>query len=94
MPDAIPCQECEELKQASKQAYRNWTFYRPTHTDKRSKSRWFKADRDAHSTLERAYNLSEAKHRLHVLEKHSENVDGREVARNLSIVIRKGRLKP
>lgn len=94
MPDATECQECQALKQASKQAYRDWTFYRPIHTDGRSKSRWFKSDRDAHSALERAYHLAEAKYQLHVFEKHSQNPDGREVARNLSIVIRDGRLKP
>lgn len=95
MPDATECQECEALKQASKQAHRELTFYRPAMTsDRRSKSRWFKADRNAHAALECAYNLAEAKYRLHVLENHSQNADGGDLARNLSIVIRDGRLKP
>jgi len=93
MIDAAPCRDCEELERASKQAYRDWTFYRPMHIDRRSKSRWFKADRDASAALERAYNLAEAKYHLHRAE-HEKDPDGRDVARNLSIVIRSGRLKP
>jgi hypothetical protein len=93
MADAAVCQECERLREASRQAHRDWTFYRPMHSGYRPQSRWSKADREARTALERAYNLAEAKYQLHHAE-HMDNPDGRDVARNLSTVIRGGRLKP
>jgi hypothetical protein len=87
------CQECENLKKASHDAYRSWRGYRPMHTDYRPKSRWFKDDKNAVSQLERTYNLAEAKYQLH-LATHKDDSDPRDVVRNLSTVIRGGRLKP
>lgn len=93
MADSTVCQECENLKEASRQAHKDWTFYRPMHSGYRPQSRWFKADREARAALEHASNLAEAKYQLHRAE-HENNPDGRDIARNLSTVIRNGRLKP
>ena len=63
------------------------------HTGYRSKSRWFKDDKNAVSQLERTFNLADAKLQLH-LATHKDKSDPRDIYRNLSIVIRGGKLKP
>jgi hypothetical protein len=88
------CQECSTLKEHSQYAYRSWMGYRPMHSGYRPKSRWFKDDKSTHEGLERAYHLAEAKYRLHQEAHDKENANPHEVVRNLSIVIRGGRLKP
>jgi hypothetical protein len=93
MADTAVCRECEKLKEESRQARRDWTFYRPMHSGYKPQSRWSKADGDARVALERVYHLAEAKYQLHRAE-HLDNPDARDVVRNQSIVIRGGRLKP
>ena len=87
------CQECAILKKNSEDAYRSWVGYRPMHTGYRPKSRWFKDDRNAVSQLQRSYNLAEAKYQLHRAT-HGNDSNPRDVVRNLSTVIRGGRLEP
>jgi hypothetical protein len=93
MGDSTLCQECERLREASRQARHDLTFYSPVYSRHRPQSRWLKADREAHCVLQRAYNLAEAQYQLH-RDEHADDPDGRDVARNLSIVFRDGRLKP
>jgi phosphoglycolate phosphatase-like HAD superfamily hydrolase len=93
MADQPACEECERLKKYSQSAYRDVSGYRPMHTDRRSKSRWFKGDKAALTELERAYNLANANYQLH-LATHSDSADARDVVRNLNILAREGRLKP
>jgi|GEM_PF-5059740 len=87
------CRECEELKKASLDARHHWMGYRPMHTGHRPKSRWLKEDRNVESRLHEAYNLAEAKYQLH-LNTHADSVNAHDTYRNLSIVIRNGRLTP
>ena len=93
MAEDSKCQQCDELKEASKDAYRSFLRYRPMHSGHRPQSRWYKADREARGELERAYHLAEAEYNAHRAS-HSEAVDPREFVKNLNIIIRKGRLKP
>jgi len=78
------------VKQA---AYRDWIFFQPRHAGYRPKSRWFNEDRDASFALECRYNLENAEYQLH-LATHGNNPDPIDWAKNFSIVVRKGRLKP
>jgi hypothetical protein len=93
MTDNVSCPECERLKKASHDAYRSWLGYRPMHTGYRPKSRWLKDDKSAVTSLERAYNLAEAKYQLHRAE-HKDDSDPRDVVKNINIVTRDGRLTP
>jgi len=93
MEENIACQECEDLGRAARDASRHAFGYRPfMHTGYRPKSRWCRADRDALHQAEKAYNLAEAKYRLH-LATHASDSNPRDVVRDLSIVIRGGRLE-
>jgi hypothetical protein len=94
MPDSEGCSECEQLKKESREAYRAWTFYQPMHTDRRPMSRWFKDDKRAKSDLENAYHLAEAKYRLHLGTHAPDSINPRDAVRDLSTVIRGGRLRP
>ncbi len=88
------CQECEDLRKASSDAHREWVRYRPQHTGYRPRSRWFKSDRDGVNQAQRAYNLAQAKYELHLATHGDGSTRARDVVRNLSIVVRQGRLKP
>jgi hypothetical protein len=63
------------------------------HTDRRSRSQWFKADKAALTELERASNSANANYQFH-LATHSDSADARDVIKNLNILAREGRLKP
>jgi hypothetical protein len=94
MAEKIACQECEDLRKAKVDSSRHAFGYRPImHAGYRPKSKWFKADRDAVHQAEKAYNLAEAKYRLH-LATHAPDSNPRDVVRDLSTVIRGGRLGP
>jgi hypothetical protein len=95
MTEKKTCQECDDLRKASKEAYRYAFAYRPfLHTGYRPKSRWCKADRDAVYNAEKAYNLAEAKYRLHLGTHAPDSINPRDAVRDLSTVMRGGRLKP
>lgn len=95
MPDNPPCQECEKLRKESHEAYRYAFGYRPImHTGYRPKSRWCKADRDAEYNAQKIYNLAEANYRLHRGTHAPESINPRDAIRDMSIVMRGGRLKP
>jgi hypothetical protein len=40
MADAAMCQKCERLKEESRQAHRDWMFYRPMHSGYKPQSRF------------------------------------------------------
>jgi hypothetical protein len=95
MGDNQRCQECENLERASTEARRYASMYRPfMHSDRRPRSRWCKADRDAKDQAERSANLAEAKYYLHRSEHHKGDSDPQSFVRNFNIVMRNGRLKP
>jgi hypothetical protein len=75
-------------------AYKSRRSYQPMHGGYRPKSRWFKGDKSAIEGLERACNLAEAKYRFHKDTHDNEKATVHEAMRNLSIIMRNGRLKP
>jgi hypothetical protein len=89
-----PCRECEDLRKARDDAYRDWSRYRPQHTDNRPKSRWFKADRDGVDQMQLSYNMARAKYELHLATHDGNSIEARDAVRNYSIIVRQGRLKP
>jgi hypothetical protein len=94
MAELTPCADCERLNKESQSAYRSWMLYRPFSTsDRRPKSRWFKDDKAAYANLEKSYHLAQAKYDLHT-GTHSESAEGRDVVKNINIVMRGGRLTP
>jgi hypothetical protein len=94
MADAVKCQECEDLKRASQDAYRYSVSYRPMHNGYRPKSRWFKADREAVEQAKRSYNMAQARYQIHLAAHAGDSANPRDVEKSLTILMREGRLKP
>jgi len=95
MADNPKCQECEDLKAASREARRYASNYRPfLHSGRRPPSRWCQDDRNAKDQAEKAANLCQAKYQLHFATHLGDSANPREVEKNFSIVLRGGRLRP
>jgi hypothetical protein len=88
------CAECRELKDSMVHAFTSYTSYRPPFDVATSKSRWPKAWRDESYKLEMASNLARAKYEVHLGTVHKDENHRSDSARNMSIIIREGRLKP
>ena len=88
------CEECRRLKDWMVSAESSFRSCRPDFGGHRPKSRWPKAWRDELYTREKAANLARAKYELHLATVHKDDASPYDIERNVTIVLREGRLKP
>lgn len=87
------CSECEALRKDSADLCRDFTSYRPQHTDRRWLSRWYKEDRNQRARLEEHFHLAEAKYEHHRM-MHSVDPNPALLSKYENIIRRGGRLGP
>lgn len=88
------CEECRKLKDWMVSAESSFRSCRPDYGTTKPKSRWPKAWKDELYTRENAANLARAKYELHLAVEHGEEMYKHSVEKNLTIVLREGRLRP
>lgn len=88
------CAECRQLKDAMVDADSAYRTFRPDFGGNKPKSKWPKDWRTESERLERAAHLAGAKYRFHLGSEHKDENYVRDLERNLTIIMREGRLKP
>jgi hypothetical protein len=86
------CAECRRLKHVKVDAESSLRNCRPDVGSCKSKSRWPKAWRDEHDRQEMAANLARANYEIHLVTVHKDKSHVDDLARNLGIKLRHGRL--
>ena len=90
------CAECRTLKDAMEYAADSYRTYRPGFgaRNHKPKSRWPKNWRDESHRLEMAANLSRASYEVHLATFHNDENRLHDLPRNVTVVMRKGRVRP
>jgi hypothetical protein len=88
------CEECRKLKDGRVYAEMALRSFRPFPETHKPKSRWPKAWRNEHYQLEKAANLARARYDVHLATVHKDEAHQHDLARNMEIMLRDGRLGP
>lgn len=88
------CEECRKLKDMMVNAESSYRTFHPDFGGNKPKSKWPKGWRDQSRNLELASNLARAKYKFHLMTDHKDESHQRDLERNVTIIMRQGRLKP
>lgn len=88
------CDECRQLKDRMVNAEYSVTAFGPSSCDGRPKSKWGKAYKDEFRNQELWANEARAKYELHLATVHKDENYQRNIERNLTVLLREGRLRP
>lgn len=88
------CDECRQLKDRMVNAEYSVGSFGPTLCGGQPKSKWGKAYKDEFRNQELAANEARAQYELHLGTVHKDENHQRDLGRNLTILLREGRITP
>jgi hypothetical protein len=88
------CEECRQLKDRMVNAEYSVRSFGPTLWGGAPESKWGKSYKDEFHRLELAANEARAKYEVHLGKDHKDENHQSDLGKNLTILLREGRLKP